>query len=119
MPTLLRLNSMLDDLIPYSKARALAEAWVDIFTDGRCALMDEVVKKPYGWIFHYQSKDFIQSHDIRDMLIGTGPLIVDRLDGNLTVRGSGRSLEDDLSEYEALLPKSRLRLPLPDEPNDA
>ena len=106
-------------MIPYSKARALAEAWVDIFTDGCGALFDEVDKKPYGWIFHYQSKDFMQSHDTRDMFIGSGPLIVDRIDGNLTAKGSGQSLEDILSEYEASLPKSRLRLPLPDEPTVA
>jgi hypothetical protein len=37
---------------------------------------DETIEKPYGWIFFYQSKQYLDTRDIRHVLVGNGPILV-------------------------------------------
>ena len=40
-------------MLPFSKARQIAEAWVSAVTDGQAEIVREAVEaKPYGWIFY-------------------------------------------------------------------
>jgi hypothetical protein len=67
-----------------------------------CALVDgATLEKPYGWYFCYQSKAYVQSGDFRDMLVGSGGLIVEREDGYVFEFGSAYPLERNLAAYEA------------------
>jgi Immunity protein 35 len=67
-----------------------------------CALIDDAtMEKSYGWYFRYQSKAYIQSGDVRDMLFGSGGFIVERDDGYVFEFGSRYPLERNLAAYEA------------------
>ena len=46
----------------YKKAEQLAAAWVEICFDGKAALMlQHTITKPYGWVFFYQSRSFLET----------------------------------------------------------
>lgn len=67
-----------------------------------CALFeDEIIEKPYGWYFCYQSKAYVASGDLSDFLVGSGGFIVEREDGRIFNFGSAFTLERNLAAYEA------------------
>jgi hypothetical protein len=104
-------------MLTYKHALTLAETWVRVCCgDGVQIIADKVTKKPYGWIFFYQSSEFIASGDHRNALAGNAPIIVDRVDGEVRVTGTAKPLSDYLAKYEATLPKARLEMSLPSEP---
>jgi hypothetical protein len=95
----------------YQQAEKLATAWVDILLDGRAAIMPEhTITRPYGWVFFYQSKEYIADQKFEHMLVGNAPIIVDRIDGEIRVTGTARPTEEYLAEYEASLPVGRLKM---------
>ena len=96
-------------MLTFDQCRRLAQCWVEIVSGGTNALMDsETIAKPYGWIFFYNSKAYLEGGDFSDVLAGNAPLLVDRVDGELRVTGTARPLEEYLAAYEALLPPARL-----------
>ncbi|MGI5171181.1 YrhB domain-containing protein [Spirillospora sp. CA-253888] len=46
-------------------------------------VITKVIEHRLGWILHWQAQAFADSGDWRDMLIGTGPYLVDRHDGSV------------------------------------
>ena len=67
-----------------------------------CALLDDAtLEKPYGWYFCFQSKQFLETQNFRDMLAGNGGFIVEKTDGRVFRFGSAYSLERNLRAYEA------------------
>jgi hypothetical protein len=95
-------------MLPYTKARKLAETWIELTTDGLCEL-SSVEDKPYGWVFYYNSKDF-DPNDISTHMAGNAPIIIDRVDGELRVTGTAHPTEYYLKKYEATLPEARLQM---------
>ena len=94
----------------FDKAAALATAWVDIVTEGQARIVREcTVAKPYGWIFFYQSKDFLDGGNAPTQLAGNAPIIVDRNTSELRVTGTSRPLEHYLEEYEKTLTPDALQ----------
>jgi hypothetical protein len=89
-------------MLPFSKARQLAEAWVAIITDGGAEIVYKGVEaKPYGWIFVYESSAYLRDRtNFSARLVGNAPFIVDRLNGEIRVLGTGRSFQTRLAEYE-------------------
>ncbi len=53
------------------------------------------------FVFYYQSKAFIKSNDFKDMLIGQGPVIVDKGSGKIFETGSAYSTEHYVKAFEA------------------
>src|SRR5215510_14101163 len=93
----------------FRKAAALAAAWVDIVCEGKARIVREAtIAKPYGWIFFYQSNEFLDGNP-RAMLVGNAPIIVDRNTCELRVTGTARPLEEYLAKYEASLPPAALQ----------
>jgi len=96
---------------------ALAESWLRIVHgDWLLIVQDRTIKKPYGWVFFYNSKKFLETRDNRDRIAGNAPIIVDRINGEIRVTGTARKIEHYLAEYEATIPSARLLLELPDDP---
>jgi len=58
------------------------------------------IEKPYGWIFFYNSKKFVETGIFSYTLAGNGPVIVNKYDGAVHFFGSGRPIEDWIAEYE-------------------
>jgi len=69
-----------------------------------------VLERPFGWIFFYNSRAFIESGRPEDAVIGNGPVVVDRRDGSVHVTGSTASFERFLDDY--------VRSRSPGEPNE-
>ena len=97
-------------MLTFDECRRLAACWVEITSRGSAVVVDDAtLMKPYGWIFFYQSRAYVETGDISDVLTGNAPLIVDRFDGELRVTGTARSIDEYLAAYESTLPPARLR----------
>ena len=95
-------------MFTFKKAEELAQTWVRLATDDSCEI-SQIDDKPYGWIFHYQSKNYNPDDD-NTHLEGNCPIIVDRVDGEIRGTGTAHALEHYLREYEATLPAARLQM---------
>ena len=93
-------------MLPFSKARQIAETWVAVMTDGDAEIVREAVEtKPYGWIFGFQSSEYLRDpSNISAALAGNAPFIVNRINGEIRVLGIV-NFEETLSEYERSLPR--------------
>ncbi|HVM63071.1 MAG TPA: YrhB domain-containing protein [Verrucomicrobiae bacterium] len=98
-------------MLTYEQAEILARTWVELISGGKAALMPEATRdKPYGWVFFWQSKQFIKRRDLRYSLVGNAPIIVDRFAGEIRVTGTAKSTDEYLAEYERTLPPARLSM---------
>ena len=63
------------------------------------------LEKTYGWIFFYNSRQYIEEGNMSLALAGNTPLIVERRSGKLTVTGTARSIEyySDLYEKQGFI----------------
>jgi hypothetical protein len=94
----------------FAQAARLATAWVEIMSEGACRIeREKTIAKPYGWIFFYQSKEFLDDGIQSAALYGNAPIIVDRSTSELRLTGTARPLEEYLAEYEASLPPAALQ----------
>ena len=58
------------------------------------------VEKPFGWIFFYDSKKYLETGSIDHAIAGNGPVFVNKRDGTIEFCGSHKSLQEFISEYE-------------------
>jgi len=65
------------------------------------------IEKPFGWVFFYNSKRFLETQEFRYRLAGNGPVIVDKYRGSVQFFGAGKPLEEILAEYEKKLADGR------------
>jgi hypothetical protein len=67
-------------------------------------VLDEVTREfPWGWVFFYNSRRFIETQDPLEALGGNAPFIVNRATGEVRVTGTAHSIEHYIREYEASL----------------
>jgi Immunity protein 35 len=82
----------------FEKAAALAAAWVEILCEGGGRIVREsTIAKPYGWIFFYQAKEFLDDGTESARLVGNAPIIVNRNTSELRVTGTARPLDHYLA----------------------
>lgn len=62
-------------------------------------LDDKIIEKPFGWVFFYDSKKHLETHDFRYEVPGS-PLIIDRRDGSLHALKSAPRVEFYIDKYE-------------------
>ena len=65
------------------------------------------IERPFGWVFYYNSRKFIETGSDRYRLLGPGPVIVDRHSGVIKFFGSDTSDEEAIEEYERELEGGR------------
>jgi hypothetical protein len=65
-------------------------------------LPDATVEKPYGWIFHYELKEYLEGKT-RHPMIGNCPLLVEK-SGKIVLFPTSLSLRESIRRYEAGLP---------------
>lgn len=100
-------------MLTFSRAREVAEAWVSATTHEEGELLrDQTTAKPYGWLFFYQSKDFVRDpSNVSAAYAGNGPFLVRRADGHVHVFGTSTPIEAQLAEYERHLSQSEMSIP--------
>ena len=104
-------------MLLYDQALTLAETWVRVVCRGRAEILkDRVLKKPYGWVFFYQSSAYLKSGLISDCLVGNSPIVVDRQSKEIRVMGTARPVDEYLAEYESSLSPACLQAGLPSAP---
>jgi len=90
------------------EAQSLVQAELDNETDlngaDRCVILEaETIKTEWGWVFFYQSKDYIESGEIGDMLAGNAPYIVNKYSGQIVATGTAHDIEYYIREYEKII----------------
>ena len=64
-------------------------------------IVDEhTVERPFGWVFIYNTREYLESGQLADALAGNDPWIVDRRDGSLHPTTTSKSLEQIIEDYE-------------------
>ena len=53
----------------------------------------------FGWVFCYNTKEFVEAGNSSAALAGNAPLIVDRIDGQIYVTGTAYPLDHYIGEY--------------------
>jgi hypothetical protein len=64
--------------------------------------LTKIQEEPFGWVFFYQSKEYIETENISSMLAGNAPFIVDRVAGKVQVLGTAHSADFYIKEYARL-----------------
>jgi hypothetical protein len=54
---------------------------------------------PEGWLFCFNSKEYIETGNFSAQLAGNGPFLIDKNTGKLTVFGTAQSPDKYLEEY--------------------
>ncbi len=70
------------------------------------------VEREFGWVFYYNSREFLETGDARKALYGNLPIIVNRHTGGLRYLSfKQHTLEESIAEYEAELSGHKLPTP--------
>jgi len=66
-----------------------------------CVVVDDAtIEEPWGWVFFYQSRRFLETGDNSSRLAGNAPIIVNARTGVATVTGTAYPVEHYIAEYE-------------------
>lgn len=63
-------------------------------------LYDDIIKKPYGNIYFFNSKEAILTGNDSKSLVGAGPFLVENKAGRVVAFGTSGILERQLKAYE-------------------
>ena len=61
---------------------------------------NNIIKKPYGNIYSYESKEYLLTGNFNKSLIGNAPFLVEKKSGRVVGFGTANSLEYYLQNYE-------------------
>ena len=71
-----------------------------------CVVVDShTIEKPFGWVFFYNTKKFVETGIFRYRLAGNGPVIVNKHNGSVEFCGANRPPLEIVTEYEQKLAK--------------
>jgi hypothetical protein len=84
-------------MIDFDQAKGIAKARIG----PECDFVEQAtIEKPYGWYFYGQSKKYIATGNMDDMLFGCGGFLVERENGRILDFGSAYSRDIWLANYE-------------------
>jgi hypothetical protein len=64
---------------------------------------ENTIEKPFGWVFFYNSKRFVETGEFSSQLAGNGPVIVNKHDGSVEFFGTPKPTQEIVAEYEQKL----------------
>ena len=98
-------------LFNYERAKILAQKWLELTSETEVVVIEKAtLTTPYGWIFFYQSKNYIDTNDYRETPVGNCPVLIDRFDGFLRTFGTTFSIEKYPADHEQILSLGRLQM---------
>ena len=62
---------------------------------------DATLERDFGWVFFYNSTEFLETNRISAALAGNAPIVVRRRDGLVFETGTARPLEEYLVRFRA------------------
>jgi len=62
-------------------------------------LDDVTLPFEFGWVFFYQSKEYVKTLDLSKLVGGNAPILVDKYTGQSKLLGTALSVEEYLEEY--------------------
>jgi hypothetical protein len=84
-----------------SLVQAKLDKNIDPNNDNRCVILEEeTIEREWGWVFFYQSKKYVTSGDVEDMLVGNAPYIVNKKNVQLLLTGTAYDIDHYINEYE-------------------
>ncbi len=95
----------------YEKALTVVAAYVRAVTNDQGVVMEaQTLDLPYGWVFFYQNRQYLDTGEMESLFGGNAPIIFNRVFGDYRVTGTAHGVERYLREYEATLPAVHLQL---------
>lgn len=93
-------------MIAFAQAKQIIQSHLsaisrELAPDAAVIVESATSERPFGWVFFYQSREYLESGSFSHALAGNAPLIVDRLTGDIVVTGTTHPIEHYLAEYEA------------------
>ena len=62
-------------------------------------LIFEVMEKDFGWIFLFDTKEYVETGNSSARLVGNSPLIFDKSDGVIYITGTTDTLDSYIEQY--------------------
>lgn len=90
--------------IGFEEARRLARQRIDA-EGGPPVVIDDskTVTRDWGWVFFYNSPEYVATGDVTTSIPGCAPIFVNREDGSIAQFSTSRPFEASLAEYERQL----------------
>lgn len=86
-------------MISYSEAKKKVDNYLRNL-DIACELLeDETIEWDLGWVFFYNSKEYIKTGNLSAVLVGNAPLIIDKFTGALVEMGTAFPIEYYIENY--------------------
>jgi hypothetical protein len=81
--------------------RRVSDYLDDLKVDGGVAILSHAtLDRPYGWVFFYNAKRYLETGDPLEALGGNSPILVEADSGELTLLGTAEPVEDALQRFE-------------------
>lgn len=95
------------NVLTRSAARARIEQMLsELAFDCEVVILDEATRDyDWGWVFFYQSREFVESGDPMSELLGNAPYIVNKITGEVRITGTAERIEYYVNEYESRIQK--------------
>jgi hypothetical protein len=71
----------------------------NIEDDEPVILDEETMEEDFGWVFFYESRNFLDTKIFTYVLAGNAPIIVNKYDGSTHPTGTSGDIEDYIEEY--------------------
>ena len=93
-------------MLTISEARVIVEKAISELmpVDEEWVIVDDyTIEKPWGWVFFYNSREYVTTGDPQYQLIGNAPYIVNKATGELADTGTAEDIEVYIARYETTL----------------
>lgn len=91
-------------MITYEQAKLIAHQYLNYLQNefGDVLQITEIREESFGWVYFYQSKEFLETGSLGSMLAGNAPFIVNRKMGTIHVLGTVHPVDVYIKEYALL-----------------
>ena len=85
-------------------AQKIVQQWIDTRAGemkGEVVIEEFTIDKPYGWVFFFNRRRFLETRKATDGLAGNGPIIVEKENGALHAFGSAKDPQAYIEEFDS------------------
>jgi len=63
-------------------------------------LLNETIEEDFGWVFFYNTEQYLSSGNISESLAGNAPFIIDRIQGTIHETGTAEPIEVYIDQFK-------------------